>query len=180
MTGMGSHHSSRRGSNVWLTPQHIIETLGPFDLDPCAAESPRPWPTADRHIAPPDDGLTVEWSGRVWVNPPYRHVGRWLSKLADHGCGMALVFARTETAWFAEQVWPRASALLFLRGRLSFRLPDGSRASGNAGAPSCLVAYGVRDADRLAVSGLAGKFISLTPPVVPSECGPQYVLEVEA
>lgn len=183
MTGMGSHHSSRRGSNVWLTPQHVIEALGSFDLDPCAAEEPRPWPTASRHIAPPADGLTAEWSGRVFMNPPYQDVERWVCKLADHGCGTALVFARTDTGWFTRQVWERATAVLFLRGRLHFRLPDGSRAAGNAGAPSCLVAYGRLDADLMAVSELAGEFVRLSPLSVPSECGDQFVLdgvEVEA
>ncbi|WP_084501477.1 DNA N-6-adenine-methyltransferase [Nocardia xishanensis] len=157
---MGSHHSARAGSDVWLTPPGVVTALGAFDLDPCAAE-PRPWDTARRHIAPPDDGLAATWEGRVFLNPPYSNLTDWLGKLADHGRGTALIFARTETRWFVDLVWQRASAVMFLHGRLHFHLPDGSRARGNAGAPSCLVAYGDGDALRLAGSGLAGTFVNL-------------------
>ncbi|NEW42748.1 adenine methyltransferase [Nocardia cyriacigeorgica] len=156
---MGAHHSARSGSNVWLTPPGILHRLGTFDLDPCAATD-RPWDTAREHIAPPDDGLAAPWHGRVWLNPPYTDLGRWLDKLADHGTGTALVFARTETRWFVEQVWARATSVLFLYGRLHFHLPDGSRANGNAGAPSCLVAYGDDDATLLRKSDLAGVHLS--------------------
>lgn len=157
---MSGHHSARAGSSVWLTPPSIIEALGPFDLDPCAATD-RPWDTARRHIAPPADGLAEPWTGRVWLNPPYADVTRWLTALADHGTGTALVFARTETAWFVDAVWRRATGVLFVHGRLHFHLPDGSRAIGNAGAPSALVAYGVLDATRLAASDIAGTFVPL-------------------
>ncbi|NKY60787.1 DNA N-6-adenine-methyltransferase [Nocardia flavorosea] len=155
---IGGHHSARSGSNVWLTPPGIIGALGVFDLDPCAAD-PRPWDTARRHIAPPEDGLSAEWVGRVFLNPPYTGLPVWLGKLADHGQGTALVFARTETRWFVDLVWRRATAVLFLHGRLHFHLPDGARAQGNAGAPSVLVAYGERDAELLAGCGLDGTFL---------------------
>lgn len=159
--GIGGHHSARANSSVWLTPPGIITALGRFDLDPCAAPDPRPWDTARRHIAPPEDGLAAAWNGRVWLNAPYVDLPVWLSKLAEHGEGTALVFARTETRWFVESVWSRATAVLFLHGRLRFRLPDGAQARGNAGAPSCLVAYGVDDALALARSALAGTWLPL-------------------
>jgi len=147
-------------SDTWLTPPHILDALGPFDLDPCAAPEPRPWPTAARHITKPDDGLAHDWQGRVWLNPPYsRQAVRWIERLADHGHGTALIFARTDTSWFVEQVWRRADALLFLSGRVFFHRADGSRATDNGGAPSVLIAYGEGDAERLASCGLAGSFV---------------------
>ncbi|MBV6758405.1 phage N-6-adenine-methyltransferase [Rhodococcus opacus] len=163
MTGtgraMGSHHSARAQTTTWLTPPHILDTLGPFDLDPCAAPN---WTTAGRHIILPEDGLAAEWSGRVWLNPPYGNAAWvWLAKLAEHGQGTALVFARTETAGFVEQVWSKATAVLFLHGRLHFHYPDGTRAKANSGAPSCLVAYGDSDARALAESSLAGTYVDL-------------------
>src|SRR3546814_20869852 len=95
---------------TWLTPLPIVSALGPFDLDPCAAPSPRPWPTAARHIELPEDGFAAEWSGRVWMNPPYgSEMARWLDKLATHRTGCALIFARTEKAMFHEPVWVRAN-----------------------------------------------------------------------
>ena len=104
---MGSHQSPRSQTCVWLTPPDIISKLGPFDLDPCAAPEPRPWSTALHHIALPEDGLTAEWRGNVWLNPPYGPptvITPWMQRLAKHGNGIALVFARTETVMFFECV----------------------------------------------------------------------------
>jgi len=156
---MGSHQSARAESTTWLTPPHITENLGEFDLDPCAAPN---WPTAKRHIILPEDGLKAEWHGRVWLNPPYgMEAWTWLDKLAAHGQGTALVFARTETAGFVQQVWNKATAVKFLHGRLHFHRPDGTRAKANSGAPSVLVAYGLADAVQLAHSPLAGTYLQL-------------------
>ena len=82
-------------------------------------------------------------------------------ELADHGRGTALIFARAETASFQQQVFGRASAILFLEGRLYFHKADGSRGAGNAGSPSVLCAYGRDDAARLKASGIKGTFITL-------------------
>lgn len=166
---MGSHHSHNAGSHVWLTPPHVLAALGPFDLDPCAAPEPRPWATAVTHWGPADGSLSRPWFGRVWLNPPYGGkdlIGPWMRRMAEHGQGTALIFARTETALFFETVWDRASALLFLKGRLAFHRPDGSlprsdQGGGNAGAPSVLVAYGQDDAARLARCGLPGRYVEL-------------------
>ena len=70
---IGSHHSARAGTDVWLTPPNILEALGgadSFDLDPCAPLN-RPWDMARNHYTIDDDGLARPWSGRVWLNPPY-------------------------------------------------------------------------------------------------------------
>lgn len=145
----------------WLTPPHIVEALGEFDLDPCGAPG---HDLAKRTylLENGDDGLRDPWCGRVWLNPPYgRESGPFLRKLAEHGRGTALIFARTETRMFHEVVWERATAIMFLKGRLSFLDANGIQATANAGAPSCLVAYGVRDAVALGNSGLAGRVIWL-------------------
>jgi hypothetical protein len=97
------------------------------------------------------------------MNPPYgAEMGRWLAKLADHGNGISLIFARTETAMFHESVWDKAHGLLFLRGRLAFCDRKG-KPVGSAGAPSVLVAYGKGNADVLASCELPGRFIRLEP-----------------
>jgi len=161
--GIGGHQRGHHGeTNVWLTPPHILHALGPFDLDPCAAPEPRPWPTAARHYVEADNGLALPWPGRVWCNPPYgEHTGLWLERLANHGDGIALIFARTETQMFFAQVWERADAVFFFDGRLTFHHQDGRRAAANGGAPSCLVAYGLRNVSALRSCGLPGFFVSL-------------------
>jgi len=139
---MGSHQSARAKSVIWLSPPKIIKALGPFDLDPCAAEG-QPWKTAEKQYTIADDGLSKEWEGCVWLNPPYGlEAAVWLQKLSEHDNGIALIFARTETKMFFNWVWNHADALFFIEGRLHFHRIDGVRAKANAGAPSVLCAYG--------------------------------------
>lgn len=146
---MSTHERPIKGAtDVWLTPKSVIDLLGPFDLDPCAATD-APWPTARTMFTEADDGLRRVWHGLVWCNPPYSDVWSWLERLADHGNGIAFIFARTETKGFHEHVWGRASAIAFPSGRYKFCAPDGTPASGNAGAPSCFVAYGDEASRRL-------------------------------
>ena len=160
----GTHpYKSRRvaGTHVWLTPPEILAALGPFDLDPCAAPSPRPWPTAARHIELPECGLAAEWSGRVWLNPPFAdEKWPWMEHMAQHGNGIALLLACTETIGFHRWVWPVADALMFLKARPHFHHTDGRRAIGNSGGPICLIAYGDQNAEALRTSGLPGAFVN--------------------
>lgn len=162
--GMGGHQSAAATTTTWLTPPPIIAGLGgaaSFDLDPCAFPG---WATARHGYSLPDtDGLASPWFGRVWLNPPYTsgEIAAWLEKLATHGQGTALIFARTETEAFQAQVFERASGLLWLAGRLHFHHADGRRAAANAGAPSVLCAYGQDDLDRLAASDLPGHLTPL-------------------
>lgn len=83
-----------------------------------------------------------------------------MKKMALHGNGIALAFARTETAMWHEYIWPVADAILFIRGRLHFHRPNGERAKANAGAPSALIAYGKSNADCLKASGIDGAFVT--------------------
>lgn len=150
MSGIGSHTKPNNGAtNSWITPKEIIDELGPFDLDPCQCV-PQPWKCAYKSFTKTEDGLSKEWFGRVWLNPPYgKETGKWLAKMAEHRCGIALTFARTETQMFHKYVWNRAIGFLFLEKRLHFHYPDGKRAKGNAGGPSILIAYSDSDLDRL-------------------------------
>ncbi len=160
------HEQHGNGRNEWLTPPEIIRALGDFDLDPAAtcgiAHDGKPWKTAAIAHCKCTDGLSREWSGRVWLNPPYDQDAEiWLERLAQHGNGVALVFARTETAWFKRVVWDRADALMFLHRRLHFRLQDGTTGgrkggTGSAGAASVLVAYGARNAAAFRTAKLDG------------------------
>lgn len=162
MSGMGSHQSARMKKDEWLTPPELIRLLGFFDLDPCSPGDRRPWDTAVRHYSVEDNGLIKPWNGRIWLNPPYgKETGLWLNRLASHGNGIALIFARTETEMFFGEVWKKADALLFLRGRLHFHHIDGTRAKANSGAPSVLVAYGDKNVDALEKVSHLGELIFL-------------------
>lgn len=160
--GIGGHTLANNGRHeLWLTPPQILHSLGTFDLDPCACPEPRPWPTATRHIALPEDGLAADWQrSRIWLNPPYGDkIGPWMERMARNASGIALTFARTETDFWQTWIWPFAKAVLFIKGRLNFYLPDGSRSPYNAGGPSCLIAYSNRDAWILQRAGIAGAIV---------------------
>lgn len=159
-TSMSGHQSPHRGAtDTWLTPPGILNAMGAFDLDPCCPPD-MPWRTAETMLTAQDDGLSAEWNGRVWMNPPYGPAtGQWLDKLASHGNGIALVFARTETRMFFDHAWERADAMLFIRGRLHFHSAEGERAKANAGAPSVLLAYGKQNAATLRDCGISGAFV---------------------
>lgn len=143
----------------WYTPPEIFAALGcEFTLDVAAPPGGVPWIPAERSLSYRDDGLLRPWAGRVWLNPPYGpHTAPWLAKLADHGDGIALVFARTDVAWF-QSIAPRATLVCFVKGRIKFvrghTQKPGNRDSHNAAAPSCLIAFGHECAEIVAASGL--------------------------
>lgn len=148
------------GSEEWLTPPHIVRALGPFDIDP-ASPIVRPWDTARIHYSKLDNGLQQKWCGRVWLNPPYGNkTSLWLEKMAEHNNGIALVFARLETAMFFRYVWGHADAVMALKGRLSFHRGDGTLGCHTSGCPSVLIAYGKENTQALLNSGLEGALLT--------------------
>lgn len=157
---LGSHQATVGKSQVHLTPKWIIDRLGPFDLDPCAAD-PRPWDCAATNYTEADDGLSLPWFGNVFLNPPFNRydVGRWTKRLADHGRGIALLHARTEAEWF-RPIWRDADAILFMYRRIKFYRPDGTEQPANSGAPPVLIAFGDECTKRLRDSGIPGAFVT--------------------
>lgn len=156
--GWGHGGQIYKGSSVeWYTPPRIFTALGlEFDLDPAAPKGGVPWIPAREHYSIEDNGLDRLWHGRVWLNPPYgRESAVWVDRLAQHGNGVALVFARTDTAWGQRSI-RAADAVCLIAGRLSFVAGAGaSQAKGhNAGAPSMLLGYGDTCADAVLRCGL--------------------------
>lgn len=162
---LGSHQQSIGKSQVHITPKWIIDALGPFDLDPAAAGQ-RPWDCAKENFTVATDGLSRTWNGFVWLNPPFNRYGilAWIHRIASHGNGIALLHARTETAWF-RPCWQHASGIFFLRHRVIFCKPDGSPQTtskgevANSGAPVCFVAFGQKAFNRLNDCQLEGALV---------------------
>ena len=105
----------------WWTPPEVFEKLGlEFDLDPASPKGGVPWLPTKYYYTKEHNGLEKNWFGNVWLNPPYgRFTGSWLDKFIEHGNGIALVFARTETIWFHKYAL-QADSLLFTKGRFKF------------------------------------------------------------
>lgn len=149
-------------TDVWLTPPYIIEALGEFDLDPCYEKS-SPFKTANKTYTVDQDGLSHKWEGRVWLNPPYTTdiQRKFMHKMSKHRNGIALLFARTDTAIFQNEVFKNAHALFFIKGRVHFYRVDGKEARSNGGAPSVLIAYGQYNATVLKNCKLKGIYVPL-------------------
>lgn len=150
-----------RNNDEWYTPKEIIDALGRFDLDPCAPIKPL-WKTADVMYNIIDDGLSKEWEGRVWLNPPYSRplVEQFINKMAQHGDGIVLLPNRVDSKMFQEVIFKKATAMMFLRSRIRFYRPDGTRGDApNHG--SVLIAFGEKNAEVLKSCGFVGKFVRL-------------------
>jgi hypothetical protein len=171
-----THEPGNGGSPEWYTPEWLFHALGlEFDLDPCAPRPPwAPWIPAARRISLPDDGLAQAWEGRVWLNPPYaRETGRWVSRLSEHGDGIALVFTRLDTPW-AQRAVALATAVCFLRGRVDFVMGPGASVKSSdgrsrSGAPSMLLAFGEECAGALARAGLGVVCVAVDVPVAQTQ-----------
>lgn len=139
-----SGHQLNRGlfsslTPEWPTPAAVFAALDErfhFTLDACATPENA---KCERYFTPEEDALRQEWTGNVFVNPPYgREVGRWLRKAvesAERGATVVcLVPARTDTSWWHK--WCVRGNIFFVRGRLRFG--DGRN---SAPFPSAVVVF---------------------------------------
>lgn len=150
-----THESARNESVDWYTPPELFDALGlTFDLDPCSAGEGRDFVPARNRYTIHDDGLAHHWRGLVWCNPPYgRNTPAWMRRMSEHGNGIALVFARTDPAWF-QDLAPTLSAVQFISGRVRFYAGNREDRGGTPGAGSMLLAWGGVARDALLQSGL--------------------------
>jgi hypothetical protein len=149
--GFGYETPIEGNTNDWITPKYIIDAFGKdyFDLDPCASLT-QPWKCAINQCTLEDDGLSKNWCGNVWLNPPYgKETNKWVQKLIKHGKGIALIYARLETKLWQHYIFPTADGFLFIEGRINFCMPNGETSINNAGAPSALIAWGMYNRNKL-------------------------------
>lgn len=125
----------------WETPQEFFQALDSefhFTLDACATSKNA---KCKRFFTASDNGLSQEWTGTVWCNPPYgKEIGKWCEKAyktaqAGKATVVMLLHARTDTRWFHEWVYHKGE-IRFVRGRLKF-----GGAPYNAPFPSMVVIY---------------------------------------
>ncbi len=129
-----AHVSNNSGENEWYTPIEYIDAaravLGNFDLDPASSKVANEVVKARKFFTKEDDGLAKEWSGKVWMNPPYAGelIGQFTEKLTtsflsgEVSFAIALVNNATETKWF-QRIASEASAICFPSTRIKFWNP---------------------------------------------------------
>lgn len=105
----------------WYTPSWVFEELDTvFDLDPASPHDMESAVPAIRKLTIFDDGLKSEWSGKVWLNPPYgKETPLWVNRMIAHNDGILLVFSRTDAKW-CQAAMQSCSAMLFVSGRINF------------------------------------------------------------
>lgn len=105
------------------TPRWVFDAMGlHFDLD-VAAPVGGPWHVpCNRYLTAADDGLTSEWDGIVWCNPPFSNFAEWGDRWATHPTGAIMGLVASGQAW-RSRVYSAADAVYI--GRVDFARPDG-------------------------------------------------------
>jgi hypothetical protein len=105
------------------TPPFIFEALKlEFDIDVAAPVGGVPWIPAKRHYTLLDDGLSSDWQGLIWCNPPYSKITPWALKMLKHGNGIALLPVG-KSQWF-DLLWKESDGILALPSTLRFIKSD--------------------------------------------------------
>ena len=135
-----AHVANNSGNNEWYTPDEFIEAarhvMGRIDLDPASNAIANEHVKATTYYSIDDDGLTKEWSGKVWMNPPYegKLIIQFIETLnAEFVAGrvteaVVLVNNATETKWF-QSLARHASAVCFPQSRIKFWYPGKTEAA---------------------------------------------------
>jgi phage N-6-adenine-methyltransferase len=152
--------------NCWRTPRALFEAVErcygvAFDVDVAAL---RETSLCAAYYGPDHEAIerrdwlhaTIPLGGfgcrrYAWCNPPYSQAARFLTRCAEWGeaghMAVALVFARTDTAWWHDVVM-HADHVLLLRGRVPF-VPYPERPATTPSVGSALVVWGVDMVDRV-------------------------------
>lgn len=125
------------GDHESYTPEEYIESarlvMGSIDLDPASNDYANKTVKANVFYGTEDDGLSKDWQGNVFLNPPYEYplVENFINKLIkEFKTGrvfqaILLTNNNTDTQWFYNAAL-NSSCICFTKGRINFNKPDGS------------------------------------------------------
>ena len=113
-------------SDECYTPRSLFDQLDiEFDLDPASCPRELSSVPAARIYTIEDDGLSLPWEGRVWLNPPYSKPTPWVDRFIDHGHGIALLPVSANAAWMF-RLWATADGMAMPSYLLRFNRADGT------------------------------------------------------
>lgn len=139
-----NHRAKGTGENEWYTPVEYVavarDVMGGIDLDPASSDVAQEAIRATTYYTRADDGLTKEWVGRIWLNPPYaqpaiqQFAEKAVAEISSGRVTQAVVLTHnyTDTAWF-HALASVCDAMCFTRGRIGFLSPTGERAAPTQG-----------------------------------------------
>lgn len=136
------------------TPTWVCSSIGPIDLDPCAAFD-RAIASKNYAIERGENGLLLPWSGFVFCNPPFSQKELWADRMIEHGNGLLLLPERGSAPWFgplaqaAGRYWVMGKKINFV----------GGPSSNNLG--SVFFPFGDLAVQRLLESGLPGHLVEV-------------------
>lgn len=146
-------------TDEWYTPLEFIEQFGKFDVDPCVPINMK-WKTAEVMYNKNDDGLSKEWEGRIWLNPPYSKelISAFLKKMGEHKNGIALVLPKFTSKLFREEVFPNVDGIFILKNRIKFYDYNWIQQKSPI-ANSVLLVYGDSNISAVEKSGVEGTWL---------------------
>jgi len=131
--GSGGILATKHGNDVieWYTPpahiEAVREVMGSIDCDPASSAFAQKTVQAGVYYTAKDSGLDHEWSGNVFLNPPFKTP--LISQFVDGLCAelesgnvkqaILLTNNNTDTKWW-HQAATLADAVCFTEGRIKF------------------------------------------------------------
>lgn len=127
-----SYETKLTGNAENYTPAPIIdrvrEVLGEIDLDPASCEMAQEVVKAKTYCTEKDDGLSMSWSGCVFLNPPYgmpqirEFTDKLIESLPTIKSAILLTNDQTDTMWW-QKCALHAQVICMPSGRISFYTP---------------------------------------------------------
>lgn len=123
-------NSDEEGDGDYYTNRIVIDAarhaMGSIDLDPASCRLANTVVRAPRFFGALQDGLSEQWNGRIWLNPPFGQWDLWVPKLLSEiqsgrvSQACVLSPARASTAKQFHQIVSRCDAIFFPNGRIPF------------------------------------------------------------
>lgn len=140
--------SDERYTPFWVFDHMALE----FDMDPCSpGEGQGDCVPARRKVTRHEDGLSIDWDGLVWVNPPFSNATAFADRFIQHGNGVFLGPV-ANSRWASDML--NAADLVWLCADFAFTHP--THAGKRSSMPLMFCAIGepaVTGLARLAASG---------------------------